>query len=71
MEKHTGEQGNCTGASQWSVLEEIAREGAKKMLQQALEHEIAEYLEAHQDLRDESGKHVVVRTMGICLSGSW
>ena len=61
MEKHTAEQGNCTGSKQWSVLEEIAREGARKMLQQALEHEIAEYLEAHQDLRDESGKQVVVR----------
>jgi len=61
MEKHTGEQGNCTGSQQWSVLEEIAREGARKMLQQALEHEIAEYLEAHQDLKDESGKQVVVR----------
>lgn len=45
----------------WSVLEQIAREGARKMLQKALEHEVQEYLEAHQNLKDEKEKQVVVR----------
>ena len=45
----------------WSVLEQIARKGAREMLQQALENEVAEYLEAHSDLRDENDHRVVVR----------
>lgn len=35
---------NCEN---WSVLEQIALEGARKMLQQALELEVEEYIQAH------------------------
>ncbi len=45
----------------WSVLEEIAREGATKMLQQALEYEIQEHLEKYQYLTDENSRKIVVR----------
>ena len=45
----------------WSVLEQIAREGARKMLQQALENKVSEYLEAHKDDRDENGPQKVVK----------
>lgn len=45
----------------WSVLEKILREGAQKMLQQALENEIAEFLEKHASKRDDNGHRVVVR----------
>jgi putative transposase len=45
----------------WSVLEAIAREGARKLLQQALEHEVAEYIEAHASKLDEQGCRQVVR----------
>jgi len=45
----------------WSVLEQIARKGAREMLQQALENEVSEYLETHKDLRDEKGHRIVVR----------
>jgi transposase-like protein len=45
----------------WSVLEKIAREGARRMLQLALENEVQEYIEKHQDLTDETGKKIVVR----------
>ena len=45
----------------WSVLEQIAREGAQKMLQLALENEVKEYIEKHSDLADEDGKRVVVK----------
>ncbi|MCK5200840.1 MAG: IS256 family transposase [Spirochaetales bacterium] len=45
----------------WSVLDIIAREGARKMLQLALENEVQEYIDSHQNLTDETGKQIVVR----------
>ena len=45
----------------WSVLEAMAREGARKVLQQALEIEVAEYIEDHAGQRDEKGHRRVVR----------
>ena len=44
-----------------SLLDEIAREGARRMLVTALETEVAAYLEAHGDERDEEGHALVVR----------
>lgn len=44
-----------------SALDELLREGARQMLQQAIENEVAEYLEAHQLIRDENGHRMVVR----------
>ena len=44
-----------------SLLDEIAREGARRMLVAALETEVAAYLEAHRDERDEDGHALVVR----------
>src|SRR4029453_6284698 len=44
-----------------SLLDEIAREGARRMLVAALETEVAAYLEAHRDERDEDGRALVVR----------
>ena len=43
------------------ALEEILRQGARKLLHQALENEIAEYIEAHQHEKDEHGHRQVVR----------
>ena len=45
----------------WSVLEALAREGARKLLQQALENEVTEYIEAHAAKRDENGHRLAVR----------
>lgn len=42
-------------------LDEIAREGAKRMLAQALKLEASEYVKSHQDLVDESGHRMVVK----------
>ncbi len=50
-----------TTANARSVLDEIVREGARRMLQAAIEEEVAAYIEAHQDLRDEHGHRLVVR----------
>jgi len=42
-------------------LDEIARRGAQKMLAQALELEVAEYINGNKDQRDEAGRALVVR----------
>ena len=42
-------------------LDELAREGARRMLVEALEAEVAEYLERHREARDEGGHALVVR----------
>ncbi|MCA1606703.1 MAG: IS256 family transposase [Acidobacteria bacterium] len=42
-------------------LDEIARQGARRMLAQALEAEVDAYLEAAKDQRDENGHALVVR----------
>lgn len=44
-----------------SVLDQIVREGAQKMLQMAIEEEVTAYIEAHQELRDGNGHRLVVR----------
>jgi transposase-like protein len=49
----------------WSVLESLAREGARKLLQQALENEVEEYIEAHAAKRDENGHRLAVRNGGL------
>lgn len=45
---------------QWT-LEQIAREGARRALQKAIEDEVAEYIDAHRDQLDEHGRRQVVR----------
>lgn len=42
-------------------LEHILREGAQKLLQQAIENEVSEYLQTTQDLRDENNRRIVRR----------
>ena len=44
-----------------SVLEELAREGARRMLAQALEVEVAQFVEKHQTMIDAEGRRQVVR----------
>ena len=44
-----------------SALDELLHEGARQMLQHAIENEVAEYTERHQQLIDESGRRLVVR----------
>src|SRR5215218_7767777 len=42
-------------------LDELAREGARRMLAAALEAEVDDYLAAHAAERDEGGRRLVVR----------
>ena len=44
-----------------SVLEEVLREGARKMLQASIEAEVADYIDKHRELHDEQGRRLVVR----------
>jgi len=43
-------------------LDQLAREGARRMLAAALEAEVDDYLAAHAAERDEGGRRLVVRT---------
>lgn len=42
-------------------LDALAREGARRMLMQALEAEVASYIEQHSSARDDAGRALVVR----------
>lgn len=42
-------------------LDEIAREGARRMLVQALNLEVEQYIQSHKDQVDENGRRLVVR----------
>jgi transposase-like protein len=44
-----------------SLIDEIVREGARRMLAAALEAEVAAYIAAHADQLDEHGRRLVVR----------
>lgn len=48
-------------SNEYKSLDDIAREGAQRMLAQALEKEIASHLERYAGLRTESGSRAVVR----------
>ena len=43
------------------VLEELARKGARQLLAQAMEAEVAEFVERHRGRTDEAGRRLVVR----------
>jgi putative transposase len=43
------------------MLDELAREGARRMLISALEEEVAAYVERHANARDADGRRLVVR----------
>ena len=43
------------------VLDDVLREGARAMLQRAIEQEVAQYVEAHRACLDERGHRLVVR----------
>jgi transposase-like protein len=45
----------------WSVLETVLREGAQRMLIQAIENEVDEFIEKHSIRVDENGRRIVVR----------
>ena len=61
MEKSKSESREVQDQMPGNVLEEIAREGARTMLAQALELEVEQYIEKHRDKIDQKGLRQVVR----------
>ena len=59
MSKFTQETQFIKEESGWSVLEQVVREGARKILQLALENEVEEFVKKYSNIADESGKKVV------------
>ena len=59
METVTAERDLAIGTT--SLLDQILREGARQMLQHAIEREVADYLDAHVRELDEHGRRLVVR----------
>ena len=47
--------------AQVPVLDQVLREGARRMLQAAIEREVADYVEAHAQELDGRGRRLVVR----------
>jgi putative transposase len=50
-----------SGISEKMVLEDVLREGAQRMLMQAVELEVAEYVDRHAHMHDDNGHRLVVR----------
>jgi hypothetical protein len=42
-------------------FEQLLQEGARKLLQTAIETEVMDYIQFHKDRRDENGQRLVVR----------
>lgn len=62
MKNATERQGQSPEENEFNnALEEVLREGVRKMLQSAIENEVSEYIEKHSSLKDECGKHKAVR----------
>lgn len=57
----TGRLENATPGEVQDAIERIAREGAQRLLQAALEAEVEEHLERYERSRDERGRQQVVR----------
>lgn len=52
---------NPSGISARSALDEVLRNGARKMLQEAIEQEVLEYIESRQCLKNENNRRLVTR----------
>jgi transposase-like protein len=62
MDKITGKAGDRRMISESeSALDRLIREGARKMLQSELDHEVAEFIERMQSRRTEEGLREIVR----------
>ena len=51
----------ATAGSASSVIDELVREGARRMLAEALQAEVDAYIARFADERDENGRRLVVR----------
>jgi transposase-like protein len=56
-----GQEGAQEQPAPMSLLDELVRDGARRMLAAALEAEVAEHIERYAEVRDEKGHRLVVR----------
>jgi transposase-like protein len=61
MEFSTNEMRIVPLPASGDVLTEVIRQGAKQLLSQAIEAEVAEWIERHKGLQDDQGRQQVVR----------
>lgn len=61
MEKSTTDIDFTKDTDTWSVLEKVLREGAQRILIQAIENEVEEFIKTHASRVDEKGHRIVVR----------
>lgn len=62
MDKYIGNAGRTQENNQVkSALEEVLREGARKMLEVMILNEVEEFVDNHHDIRDDQGRRAVVR----------
>src|SRR5271154_6573385 len=61
MQERNGSTGTLPASESRDVLSDVLRQGAQKMLAQAIDAEVAEWIETHAAVRDEHGRRQVVR----------
>ena len=61
MRESTKQVVSLPAATSQDILTNILRDGAQRMLAQAIDAEIAEWIETHRDVCDEAGHRQVVR----------
>jgi transposase-like protein len=61
MRENTKQVVSLPAATSQDVLTNILRDGAQRMLTQAIDAEIADWIETHRDVRNEAGHRQVVR----------
>ena len=61
MRESTSQVVSLPAATSQDVLTSILRDGAQRLLAQAIEAEVAEWIDSHQHLQDEQGHRQVVR----------
>jgi hypothetical protein len=57
---------SSAGTASASLIDQLVREGARKMLAAALQAEVDAYIAAFADERDEHGRRLVVRNGSHC-----
>ena len=63
LDAGAGDNLRAVEADDVPTLDAVAREGARRMLETALEAEVARYIEAHEEVRDTDGRRLVVRNV--------
>ena len=61
MEQCTTAEKERTREEAISLIDAFVRQGAQKMLQVALEEELADFIARHQELKSDNGRQIVVR----------